>query len=136
MKRRIPTFENFLNEAKKLHGKVVKPKNVVFHTGNPMFRDKILKMGLVPQIGDSYRMHYEDNGVKPIPAIFAVNVGSIKDVYDSTYDDDIWEIDTKKANVKWFKDIHIYSDVAILTFETIPPNALKLVKKGTGKSTF
>lgn len=132
MRQRIPTFENFLLEYRRLYGNVIKTKNKVYHTGNPLFREEILKNGLVPKIGDSYSMHYDGENIKPIPAVFAVNVSDIKYAYDSTYDDDIWEIDTKKAKAIWYEDVNGPMD-AIMTFDKIPKNALKLVYKGTGE---
>ena len=65
------------------------------------------------------------------------------DWFYSTWDDDVWRIDTEIANVKWFKDRHFdYENMEhldyvenkhIVTFEDIKPEALKLVYKGTGK---
>jgi hypothetical protein len=56
--------------------------------------------------------------------------------FDSTYDDDVWLINTECANVKWYRDKHFdfgpYKH--IVTFENISPECIKLIYKGTGKS--
>jgi hypothetical protein len=104
----------------------------VLHTASPKNRESIRKNGLLPQIGDSYSLHYDENESLR-PAIFALDISKTKERYDSTWDDDIWEIDTTKANVEWFLDTGAWEG-CIVTFEKIPPTCIKLIYKGTGKS--
>jgi len=101
----------------------------VYHKSNPIFRDSIDNEGLKPMKGESYTIHSPDE-INP-PAIFGY-VGNI-DYYDSTYDDDIWVIDTKGLNNEWFVDKEV-GESAVLTYTPIPRSALTLKYKGTGKS--
>ena len=112
-----------------------KQNSKLYHKGNPYFRNHILKEGLVPQVGDSYAMHWEGKKSREElePLVFLYD----KDVYgeyDSTYDDDVWEIDRSKLDESKLKSdkglevagIYTYSDV-------IPKSAIKLIHKGTGE---
>jgi hypothetical protein len=76
-------------------------------------------------------------GEKCIPAIFATNSTNKRSWFDSTYDDDVWEIDTTKiSNVKWYKDRHYESrSKHIVTFQDIPKEAIKLIYEGSGKDS-
>lgn len=114
-------------------GKKHKPSEIVFHKSSPKWRDDILQFGLRTLVGDCY-MTYVGEEEQCIPAIFATDSEKKENLFDSTYDDDIWEIDTKIADVKWFKDKHFEGDYHIVTFENITPNAIKLVYEGTGRS--
>lgn len=105
-------------------------KDVLYHTSNPIFRELIVKDGLIPKqeswgaaIGSDYNAELGDKKV-----IFASNNG---EHYDSTYDDDVWEIHSKLIKNKWFKDQHF--DSGVYTFEVIPRTAIKLIYKGTGE---
>ncbi len=90
-------------------GKEVTPKEKVYHQSNPIFRNKIEEQGLKVRAGECYKI-YVGYGEKCIPAIFATNSSNKRAWFDSTYDDDVWEIDTTKIpNVKWFKDRHFDS---------------------------
>lgn len=112
-----------------------KPANVgpkVLHNAPPAVRESIRKNGLLPQVGDSYSLHY-DNDTNLAPAIFALDISKTKERYDSTWDDDIWEINTEIANVSWFIDEGAWEG-CIVTFEKISPKSLTLIHKGTGKS--
>lgn len=142
----------YLNEiirVKKLMGLIVEspkglpiiPESIVMHTSNPRNRKSILKNGLITSVGECYSMHVGDS-YECIPAIFATNSTDEEHIFDSTWDDDIWYIYTEVANVKWFKDAHFRDEnhpeygfyKHIVTFENIPKEAIKLHKKGTGKS--
>lgn len=114
-------------------GKKHKPSEIVFHKSSPKWRDDILQLGLKTSVGDCY-MTYVGEEEQCIPAIFATDSENKENLFDSTYDDDIWAIDTKVADVKWFKDKHFQGNHHIVTFENITPNAIKLVYKGTGRS--
>jgi hypothetical protein len=106
---------------------VAEVKGNVFHTAPPKLRMKIQREGLLPMVGDSYSLHYEEvKGLKP--AIFAS-----KEKYDSTWDDDIWEINTEKANVTWYVDTGAF-DGCIVTFQKISPECIRLIYRGTGES--
>jgi hypothetical protein len=115
-------------------GKEIIPNEKVFHQSNPMFRNKIEEQGLKVKDGECYRI-YVGYGTKCKPAIFATNSSNKRAWFDSTYDDDVWEIDTTKIpNVKWYKDRHFESrSKHIVTFENIPRDAIKLIYEGSGK---
>ena len=113
------------------------PGGSVVHKSNPVWRDNIKTTGLQVSVGECYQQ-YVGGDVECKEAIFATDSLEKKDMFDSTYDDDTWLIDTKCANVKWFKDKHFDlgpSDKHIVTFENIPQNCLKLIYEGTGKSS-
>jgi hypothetical protein len=117
-------------------GKEIIPNEKVFHQSNPMFRNKIEEQGLKVRAGECYKI-YVGYGEKCIPAIFATNSSNKRAWFDSTYDDDVWEIDTTKiSNVKWYKDRHYESrSKHIVTFQDIPKEAIKLIYEGSGKDS-
>ena len=114
-------------------GKEVTPNNIVIHKSNPMYRDKIMENGLKARAGECYKI-YVGYGVKCKPAIFATNSTNKRAWFDSTYDDDVWEINTEMIpDVKWYKDRHYESrSKHIVTFQDIPKEAITLKYKGTG----
>ena len=118
-------------------GKEVTPNNIVIHKSNPMFRDKIMENGLKVRAGECYKV-YVGYGVKCKPAIFATNSTNKRAWFDSTYDDDIWEINTEMIpDVKWYKDRHFESiKKHIVTFQNIPSEALTLKYEGSGRNDF
>ena len=110
----------------------------LYHKGNPKFRDEILRDGLEPRVGECYSLFYTDNmgytkdELEPLVFLYDKNIQE----YDSTYDDDIYEIDTNKLD----KD-YLYKDKALPEYcytykERIWPTALKLIHKGTGDDNF
>ena len=106
---------------------------VLFHVGNPSFREKILKEGLTPQFGDSYKSHYESSYLDMGKAIF---VSSVND-YDSTYDDDRYQITLTKEefdSLNFKKDLDVEN--ALYTNEMINMRNIKLIHTGSGESTF
>jgi hypothetical protein len=117
-------------------GKEITPREKVYHQSNPMFRNKIQEQGLKVRAGECYKI-YAGYGEKCIPAIFATNSSNKRAWFDSSYDDDVWEIDTTKiSNVKWYKDRHYESrSKHIVTFENIPIDAIKLIYEGSGKDS-
>ena len=125
------------NELYSPAGKEVIPNDVVIHKSNPMFRDDILRDGLRTKTGECYKI-YVGYGYKCQPAIFATNSTNKRAWFDSTYDDDIWVIDTEIAGVQWYKDAHFEGGdyKHIVTFDDIPVEAIKLVSKGTGQDTW
>ena len=114
-------------------GKEIIPNNIVIHKSNPMFRDKIMEDGLKVRAGECYKI-YVGYGTKCRPAIFATNSTNKRAWFDSTYDDDIWEINTEMIpDVKWYKDRHFESrSKHIVTFQDIPKEAITLKYEGTG----
>jgi hypothetical protein len=113
---------------------MVKPNTYVYHKSNPIFREKISLEGLVPKGKSETWLANTDIEGK---VIFATNSDNQNDWFDSTYDDDIYQINTTKINNKWFLDPNFlwgdYKYKHIITFEPIPINAIKLIHKGTGK---
>ena len=114
-------------------GKEIIPNSIIVHKSNPMFRDKIMENGLKVRAGECYKI-FVGYGVKCKPAIFATNSTNKRAWFDSTYDDDIWFIDTRMIpDVKWYKDRHFESTKKhIVTFQDIPKEALTLKYEGTG----
>ena len=115
-------------------GKEIIPNKIVIHKSNPKVRDKILNEGLKVRAGECYKI-YAGYGEKCIPAIFATNSTNKRASFDSTYDDDVWEINTEMIpDVRWYKDKHYESrSKHIVTFENIPVDAITLKHEGTGK---
>jgi hypothetical protein len=103
-----------------------------YHTSNPIFRDNILEEGLTPQIGDSYKLHYESWFTSNMgPVIFLILQEKDVEPWCSTYDDDIWEIQVSK-------DISLFEDPSmkyprVYTKKSITPTNLKLIYRGTGE---
>mgnify|MGYP003349139277 FL=1 len=125
-----------LSELYDPSGKEYVPNKFVVHKSNPMWRKNIELTGLQVSVGDCYQQHVGGD-IECKPAIFATEALNEKDMFDSTYDDDIWLIDTECAGVTWHKDKHFErGDYKhhILTFDSIPVECIKLHYKGTGKS--
>lgn len=123
------TLQDFLNENHTPHLVEVIPNKYVYHTSNPIFRDKILEEGLIPKgKSESWLSDTKIDG----QVIFAVNSNDKKYVWDSTYDDDIYQIDTTGLKNVWYNDPNFGTDeLHIITFEAIPPRSLKLIYRGT-----
>ena len=115
-------------------GKEITPNRIVIHKSSPVWRENILKTGLLVDVGDCYKT-YVGYGEKCIPAIFATNSTNKRSWFDSTYDDDVWAINTELIpNVKWYKDKHFESSKKhIVTFDNIPSEAIELMREGTGR---
>lgn len=104
----------------------------MYHKSNPELRDQISKEGLKVKVGDSYKAHYDDkDDLEPLVFMYDKNVKE----YDTTYDDDIWEIDLSKLDTSKIKKdpekrishyCYVYS-------KDIPVDAIKLIHKGTGE---
>ena len=112
------------------------PGKFVVHKSNPVWRDNIELTGLQTSVGDCYQQHVGgDEECKP--SIFATDSLDKEQMFDSTYDDDIWIINTECAEVTWYKDRHFDNGDYkhhIVTFDNISPECLRLLYKGTGKS--
>lgn len=106
--------------------------NKMYHKASPFFRQKIKREGLIPQVGDSYSAHWDD-ATDLIPGVFLYDIN--KQEYDTTYDDDIWEVDTTKLNKNYFikdPDEYMYETFGSVLYRgLIQPYLLKLVKKGS-----
>jgi hypothetical protein len=127
-----------LSEVYKPSGKKHKPGKFVYHKSPPFVRDSVFESGLLVFVGDCYKT-YSENFTKEecIPAIFATDSENENYWYESTWDDDVWMIDTECANVNWYKDKHYEGgdyDYHIVTFENISPDCIKLIYRGTGES--
>ena len=117
-------------------GDKYEPDRYVVHKSAPHWRENIQLTGLQTSVGDCYQI-YVGGDVKCKKAIFATDSLDEKDMFHSTYDDDIWLIDTECAGVSWFKDKHFDGgdyNYHIVTFEDISPDCLELIYKGTGKN--
>ena len=112
----------------------VKTNRFVYHTSNPIFRDQIEEMGLIPKgKSESWLSNTPIEG----EVIFATNSDDKKDWFNSTYDDDIYQIDTSKIDNMWYNDPNFRwedNKTYIITFDKIPRSAIKLIYKGTGES--
>lgn len=110
----------------------VKTGRFVYHTSNPIFRDQIAKAGLIPK-GKSEAWLSGTNISGKV--IFAVNSEDKTKWWDSTYDDDVYRIDTSNLKNKWFVDPNFDAeDNRIITFEPIPASSIELIYKGAGES--
>ena len=129
--KKVKTFESFLDESS--HLEEVKPNRYVYHSSNPIFRDKIDKEGLIPKgKSEAWLSDTKIDG----KVIFAVNSDNKEDWWNSTYDDDIYQIDTTGLKNVWYNDPNFkIQDKRIITFREIPLSAIKLIYKGTGEST-
>lgn len=117
-------------------GKKYAPNKFVVHKSAPVWRENIELIGLQVSVGDCYQ-EFVGGDVECQQAIFATDSLKNKEMFDSTYDDDIWLIDTECAGVTWYEDKHFeFGDYKyhIVTFENISPDCLKLIHEGTGKS--
>jgi hypothetical protein len=128
------SIRRILREDYSPAGKEVIPNKIVIHKSTPIFRESILKNGLQVKTGECYKL-YVGWRIKCEPAIFATNSSNKRAWFQSTYDDDIWEINTEMIpDVKWYKDRHYDSKSKhIVTFQDIPSEALRLIYQGTGK---
>jgi hypothetical protein len=137
MKIIITELQYKLLQEQRVKGEEITPGKYVVHASNKSNRDSIMDYGIRAVLGDCYLTHaaseYSDNE-ECVPAVFATNSLKKKDMFDSTYDDDIWVIDTEKSNVQWYKDAHFDDSYKhIVTFDDIPRDSIKLIHKGTGQ---
>lgn len=106
------------------------PNRFVYHTSNPIFRQQIKEVGLIPKgKSESWLSDTPTEG----KVIFATNSDSKEDWFDSTYDDDIYKIDTSTLNNQWYLDPNFGTEnnQHIITFEPIPLDVIKLIYKGS-----
>ena len=107
---------------------------ILYHKAPVSVRKSILKNGLIPSVGYSYKAHWDDqDGLKPCVFLYDYNEFG---EYDSTYDDDIYAVDTKqldKTHLNPDPDIHMKGCFAY--DKPIPTTAIKLVYKGSRKDS-
>mgnify|MGYP001772706333 CR=1 FL=1 len=123
-----------------LEVKTPKLPNLLYHKSNPINRNNIEKDGLKIQVGDSYIMHWEvekdSSKLEKLIFMYDKNV----DEYDTTYDDDIWEIDVSKldkSKIHGDPDTWMWKNKGCWVYtKDIPTEAIKLVYKGTGDSLY
>ena len=109
----------------------VKPNRYLYHTSNPIFRDKITKEGLIPKgKSEAWLSNTKIDG----EVIFVVNSNKENYRFDSTYDDDIYIIYTRKIDNKWYNDPNFNDSLHLITFDKIPLDSIELIYKGTGES--
>lgn len=108
----------------------------LYHKSGTFNRDSILRNGLIPQVGPSYKAHWnDDENLKPF--IFLYDHAKVQDgEYDTTYDDDIYAIDVKQLDREHLrrdpdrdmKGCWVYD-------QKISPSAIKLIYKGSKKDS-
>ena len=128
----ITTIKDFILIKENKHkGEIVSLNKIhkLYHQSNPFFRDIILKTGLKCMKGDSYSIHSPEEDC--IPAIFAYRDDMYG--YDSSYDDDIYEILFNKIPNTWYVDNEA-GNMCLVTYKDIPVSAIKLIYKGTGNN--
>ena len=105
---------------------------VLFHKSPISCRKSILKKGLLPSVGDSYKAHWDDRE-DLTPYIFLYDHNTINGgEYDSTYDDDIYAVDVSQLdNEHLFNDPDNGMNGCFVYDIPIPTSAIKLVYKGT-----
>ena len=140
MKLVITEQQHKLLIEQRVKGDSITPGKYVVHSSNPSNRDSIMEFGIRAVLGECYLIYADSNYEEDeecVPAVFATDSLKKKDLFDSTYDDDLWVIDTERANVQWYKDTHFdFGDYKhIVTFEDIPVESIRLVYKGTGRNT-
>ena len=111
--------------------------NKLYHKSPISLRKIISNNGLIVQIGYSYKSHWDgtklENKLKPLVFLYDKDI----QVYDTTYDDDIWEVDMTQLSKKYcIKDIDKYmaKNGCFAYTKDIPSNVIKLIHKGSGKS--
>jgi hypothetical protein len=128
--RHIAMYKEFLLESIDSLKEIV-PNRYVYHTSNPIYRERISREGLLPKgRSESWLTTTAIRG----KVIFAVNSNDKEYVWNSTYDDDIYRIDTFSLDNKWYQDPNFEDGIHMVTFQAIPSQALELLHKGTGRS--
>lgn len=111
---------------------VINIPRFMYHKAPPYLRKTISKEGLKAQVGGSYSCHWDGSNKQLVPGVFLYDK-SIGE-YDTTYDDDIYEVNTQMlVRNKFDKDPDDYMYEAygsVIYTDNIPPNLLRLVKKG------
>ncbi len=114
----------------------IKTNQFVYHMSHPRNRENISKNGLIPKDGEQ-RTGIGDK-LAGKSAVFATDSIKKADLFDSTFDDDMWRIDTSKTDNKWYRDENFAwnkNNKHIVTFSPVPASCLKLLNKGSGDDT-
>lgn len=103
----------------------------LYHKSAVCNRASILRNGLKTQVGLSYQCHWDDRkGLKPLIFLYDRNVLE----YDTTYDDDIYQIDTEKLDKRRISRDPDKSMKGCYTYSgNIPFAFCSHIYKGTGK---
>lgn len=124
---KVEWIKNIVQESK---SPKLKLNRYLYHSSNTSNRKRIKKNGIVPYRGVQWLGDTDIDG----NAVFATNSENKQDWFDSTWDDDIWRIDTKKLKgIQWFLDPNTDNGVWVYTKQAIPREAIELVKVGTGE---
>jgi hypothetical protein len=141
MKIKITESQYVRLQEQRVKGEEVTPGKYVVHASSKSNRDSISEYGIRAVLGECYMIYADSNYEEDdecVPAVFATDTVKKKEMFDSTYDDDIWVIDTERAGVQWYKDAHFDGGdyKHIVTFEDIPVDSIRLIYKGTGQDTW
>ena len=108
---------------------MVKENSTIFyHVANPIFRKNILARGLIPLAGESQKSIHTFYRKR----IFLKN----KNDYDSTWDDDRYEIKLPKDIIRKLRVDKEIKNSFYLDNIRINKKYIKLIHVGTGESTF
>ena len=108
----------------------------LYHKSGTFNRDSILRNGLIPQVGPSYKAHWDDDeDLKPF--IFLYDHAKVYGgEYDSTYDDDIYSVDVSQLDKSHlFRDPDMSMNGCWVYDKVISPSAIKLIYKGSDEDS-
>ncbi len=102
----------------------VKPPKFIYHHSSIKNRESIRKYGLLPKSS----INSEDNNSIDLEYPDAVFAKADNTPWYESYDK--WEIDTSKIDNQWYIDPNMDDKSYVMTFKSISPNVIKLVKEG------
>ena len=102
--------------------------NKMYHVSSPKSRESIRMNGLLPRVGNQRAMSQRND----IPLIYATAATKLEYLFNSTFDDDIWEIDLSKTNNEWTEDSEMFTP-HFHTDKPISTDAITLVYRGSGR---
>ena len=105
--------------------------NACYHVCRPDAIDSILKTGLRPKIGKSKVLRYRYFPERVFMIAYTDHYKEdIKEVVNDLQLEDyiVLEIDTSKCNITFFKDLAAENENCIYTYESIPPQLIKIRK--------
>lgn len=104
----------------------------LYHKSSAHNRISILHNGLYPQIGPSYFCHWEGKKILK-PQIFLYDRNVLE--YDTTYDDDIYKIETSKLDKRLIsRDPDKSMQGCYCYSSNICPDNIEIIYKGSGTS--
>jgi hypothetical protein len=127
--KHVKLFESFRSDGYQ----EVEVSRYLYHRSAPVFRDLISDEGLIPQRGEQWLSDTRIDG----EAVFATDSSDPKDLFDSGWDDDLWRIDTRDLDNRWYRDPNFldYEDSRhVFTLDRVPVEAIELVYQGSGDS--